>query len=104
MTIYNKNNSKVLNPVEKKLISNLQRKYYLREKNLKLLNNILRISKTEKVTPQIIPQIIITPQQFIHPTPQKIYIQKSSTIDCVVKNETLMTYFVNEFVNLLFSN
>ena len=109
--IYNKNNSKVLNQVEKILISNLQKKYYLREKNIKLLNNILRISKTEKVTPQIIiPHAIITPQQIIPNiiiplTPQKIpYIQKTSTIDCVVKNETLMTYFVNEFVNILFSN
>lgn len=104
MTIYNKNNSKVLNPVEKLLISNLQRKYYLREKNLKLLNNILRTSKPKKITPQIIiPQTIITPQQI---TLQKVtpHIQKTSNIDCVVKNETLVNYFVNEFVNLLFSN
>ena len=94
--IYNKNNSKILNSVEKILISNLQKKYYLRERNLKLLNNILR--------PQmIIPHIIITPLTPEIVIPQKICIQKTSNINCIVKNETLMTYVVNEFFNFLYS-
>lgn len=102
--IYNKNNSKILNSVEKILISNLQKKYYLREKNLKLLNNILHISKIEKITPQIIiPHIIITPLTPEIVIPQKICIQKTSNISCIVKNETLMTYVVNEFFNFLYS-
>ena len=103
-TIFNKNNSKTLNPIQKTLINNLQKKYYLREKHQKLLNNILNTLPRQKLgfSEGTLPTTNIS-HRYQPSTLSKTKTIKTIDINCVIQRETTIEYCINEFLYLLFS-
>jgi len=123
----NKKNSKILNSVEKILINNLQKKYYLRVKHQKLLDNILNtfpnIIKHNPIY-TLSTDILIIPERVSGQgtlnaervsgqgtlNAERVSGQgiqktvKTININCIIQRETTIEYCINEFLYLLFSN
>ena len=105
----NKNKKTILNSVQKILINNLQKKYYLREKHQKLLNNILNTTNQSVLQNIISPITYDNTNIFNELQLDKVQILskrktiKTIDINCVIQRETTIEYCINEFLYLLFS-